>query len=297
MSEKKSGATGTAEKSTAGSSSENSSQMSAASAQREVTEVTIKSLLDAGAHFGHQTDKWNPKMLPFIYCERNDIHIINLNITLKLWQRARKYVVDTVSRGGGVLVVATKQQLRDIVERESSRSGMYYVTRRWLGGTLTNFETIKNSIDRMRKLEDYLSKSEKEDSGVKLKKKEKLAITKELDKLNAALGGIRLMRKRPDLIFVVDIYKEAIAVAEARRLHIPVIALVDTNVDPSAIQFPVPSNDDSTRTVELFLKSLADAVAEGKSAYDSRRNKEEPQSVSEQLQNGHAPAVEASAQA
>jgi small subunit ribosomal protein S2 len=251
--------------------------------------VTIKSLLDAGAHFGHQTQRWNPKMLPYIYTERNGIHIINLDITLKLWQRARKYIVDTLSRGGNVLVVATKQQAREIVETEGKRSGAFYVTSRWLGGTLTNFETIKNSIDRMRKMEDYLAKADAEGSEVKLKKKEKLMIARQLEKLEANLGGIRNMKRRPDLLFVVDINKEAIAVAEARRLHIPVVALVDTNVDPETVQFPIPSNDDAARTIQLYLSAVADAVIEGRQAYESRRPKEQ-QEVSQEA-GVSAPAV------
>lgn len=248
--------------------------------------ITIKSLLDAGAHFGHQTQRWNPKMLPFIYTERNGIHIINLDITFKLWQRARKYIVDTVSLGGNVLIVATKQQAKEIVEREAKRSGAFFVTSRWLGGTLTNFETIKNSIDRMRKMEDYLAKADAEGSEIKLKKKEKLTIGKNLFKLEANLGGIRGMKRPPNLIFVVDINKEAIAVAEARRLHIPVIALVDTNVDPSNIQFPIPSNDDAARTIELFLAGIADAVIEGRAAFDARKPKEQGESV--ESKRGHS---------
>jgi small subunit ribosomal protein S2 len=233
--------------------------------------VNVKSLLDAGAHFGHQTERWNPKMLPYIFCERNGVHIINLDITNKLWQRARRYVIDTVSRGGSVLVVATKLQAREIAEREAKRCRAFHVTRRWLGGTLTNFETVKNSIERMKKMEEYLAKAEDQTSELKLKKKEKLNMSRQLGKLDTALGGIRQMRKQPDLIFVVDILKEQIAVSEARRLHIPVMALVDTNVDPSDVQFPIPSNDDASKTLELFLVSLADAVIEGRAIFDVRR--------------------------
>ncbi len=258
--------------------------------------VTIKSLLDAGAHFGHQTQRWNPKMLPYIYTERNGIHIINLDITMKLWQRARKYIVDTTSRGGNVLMVATKQQARDIVESQGKRSGAFFVTSRWLGGTLTNFETIKNSIDRMRKMEEYLAKADAEGSDVKLKKKEKLMIAKQLAKLEATLGGIRNMKRRPDVLFVVDVNKEEIAVAEARRLHIPVIALVDTNVDPNTVQFPIPSNDDAARTIQLYLGAVADAVIEGRTIYESRKQKDQPEAVDARSERGasaeaHAGAV------
>ncbi len=254
--------------------SENSSAASAGDSGHTSVPVTIKSLLDAGAHFGHQTQRWNPKMLPFIYTERNGIHILNLDVTLKLWQRARKYILDTASRGGTILIVSTKQQSREIVEREAKRCGAPYVTNRWLGGTLTNFETIKNSIDRMRKMEDYLTKSERPDSEIKLNKKEKLMLSRRLKKLEDAIGGIRHMRKPPDLLFVVDIAKEEIAVAEARRLHIPIVALVDSNVDPTDIQFPIPSNDDASRTINLFVSAVADAIAEGKTAYEAMSAKE-----------------------
>ena len=250
------------------------SNSSAGGSDHVVVPVTIKTLLDAGAHFGHQTQRWNPKMLPFIYTERNGIHIINLDVTLKLWQRARKYVLDTASRGGTILIVSTKQQSREIVEREAKRCGAPYVANRWLGGTLTNFETIKNSIDRMRKMEDYLTKSDRPESEVKLNKKEKLMLSRRLKKLDDAIGGIRHMRKPPDLIFVVDIAKEAIAIAEARRLHIPIVALVDSNVDPTDIQFPIPSNDDAARTINLFVSAVADAIGEGRMAYEALTSKE-----------------------
>ena len=250
-------------------------ETASAASEQGPAQVTVRSLLDAGAHFGHQTQRWNPKMLQYIYTERSDIHIINLDITLKLWQRARKYIVDTLSRGGNILLVATKPQAREIVAREAQRCGAFHVTTRWLGGTLTNFDTIKNSIERMKKMEDYLSRADAPDSQIKLKKKEKLMISRQLDKLEKALGGIRDMRRRPDLIFVVDINKEAIAVAEARRLHVPVAALVDTNVDPTLVQFPIPSNDDAARTIQLFAAAVADAVAEGRSEFEARRPKEE----------------------
>jgi small subunit ribosomal protein S2 len=239
--------------------------------------ITIKNLLDAGAHFGHQTQRWNPKMMPYIYTARNGIHIINLDTTMKLWLRARKYIVDTTSRGGTVLIVATKQQAREIVQQEAKRSGAFFVTHRWFGGTLTNFETIKRSIERMRKLEEYLQKSEEVGSEIKLKKREKLSISRELDKLTVSLGGIRNQ-------------KEAIAVAEARRLRIPVIALVDTNVDPTEVQFPIPSNDDAARTIQLYLGGVADAIIEGRSAYESRRSKDSHEAPHANAQSGREEA-------
>jgi small subunit ribosomal protein S2 len=238
-------------------------------------QVNIKSMLDAGAHFGHQTHRWNPKMLPFIFGARNDIHIINLDNTLKLWDRARKYVVDTMSRGGSILFVGTKQQARDCIRHEALRSGALFVNSRWLGGTLSNFQTLKSSIDRMRKMEDLLKQAEDPETKIRLAKKEKVMMGKELVKLEANLGGIRSMKKLPDLVFVVDVIKEAIAVAEARRLHIPVVALIDTNADPGLVEFPIPSNDDAARTIRLFVAAMADAVMEGRAEFEARRPKED----------------------
>jgi small subunit ribosomal protein S2 len=237
-------------------------------------DVSIRSMLGAGAHFGHQTDKWNPKMLPYIYTAKNGIHIINLDLSLDQFKRSRQYLVDTISQGGSVLFVGTKQQAREVVQREAERCGAFSVVTRWLGGMLSNFQTIKNSIDRMRRLEDLLEKSNQDTSQVKLSKKEKLDITREIEKLERSLGGIRNMKKPPDVVFVVDIIKEAIAVAEAHRLHIPVIALVDTNVDPESVDFPIACNDDSSRTIRLMVAAVADAVLEGKTAWEARRPKD-----------------------
>lgn len=238
---------------------------------RDPVDVSVRSLMEAGAHFGHQTPRWNPKMLPFIYGERNGVHIINLDSTLKQWKRARDYIVGTVGRGGSVLFVGTKLQARQVIETEARRCGSLYVTTRWLGGTLSNYQTIRRSFERMRKLEDLLVKASNPESGVKLKKKERLSIARELTKLNAGLGGIRAMKKVPDLIFVVDILKEQIAVSEANGLRIPIVALVDTNVDPAAIDFPVPSNDDASKTINLFVCAVADAVLEGRAEFEARQ--------------------------
>ena len=233
-------------------------------------DVSIKSLLDAGAHFGHQTERWNPRMMPYIYGERNGIHIINLDITMQAWSEARKAMINLVSKGGNILVVGTKIQARDLVKQHCNRCGAFYVTSRWLGGTLTNFQTIKNSIDRMKKLEDLLAQAQDETSGVKLNKKEKLTISRNLARLDANIGGIRLMKKIPDMLFITDVAKEDIAIAEAKRLGVPVVALVDTNVDPTVVDFPIPSNDDAARTLKLFLGNLADAVLEGRKAFETR---------------------------
>jgi small subunit ribosomal protein S2 len=256
-------------------------------------QVSIKTMLDAGAHFGHQTHRWNPKMLPYIYGARNGVHIINLDLTIKLWDRARKYIVDTMSRGGNILFVGTKTSAREIVRHEAARCGALHVTTRWLGGTLSNFQTIKASIERMRKMEDLLAKAEEPDTKVKLHKRERLEISKELEKLNESLGGIRNMKKVPDVLFVVDINKEANAIAEARRLRIPVIALVDSNVDPTIVDFPIPSNDDAARTISLFVAAVADAVAAGKAEYDARRPKDNSSEMGSSKKNIEAAAQSA----
>lgn len=244
--------------------------------EKSGVDVSIKALLDAGAHFGHQTERWNPKMLPFIFGERNGVHIINLDYTLRKWEIARKFILDRVSLGGTVLFVGTKHQSRDIISREAKRCGSFFVTSRWLGGTLTNFQTIKKSVDRMKKLEELLHASEQPETKVRLAKKEKLSISRQLEKLNANIGGIRNLKKSPDVLFVVDINKEDLAVAEARRLHIPVVALVDSNVNPDTVDFPIPSNDDATKTVELFCAAVADAVIEGTESYRTRAPRNEP---------------------
>ncbi len=249
--------------------------------------ITIRSLMDAGAHYGHQTQRWNPKMLPFIYGARNGVHIINLDLTLKKWEIARKYIVDRVALGGNVLFVGTKQQAKDILKEEATRCGAFYVASRWLGGCLSNFQTMKNSIERMRKLENLLAEANMENSKVRLHKKERLDISRQLEKLEANLGGIRNMKKVPDVLFVVDVVKEQIAIAEANRLHIPVVALVDTNADPGEVAFPIPSNDDAARALKLFISAAADAVLEGRAIYQSRVPGE-PQNGSDGSKRGDA---------
>lgn len=244
--------------------------------EKSGVDVSIKSLLDAGAHFGHQTERWNPKMLPYIFGERNGVHIINLDYTVRKWDIARKFILDRVSLGGTVLFVGTKPQSREIISREAKRSGSFFVTSRWLGGTLTNLQTIKHSIERMKKLEELLHAAEQPETKVRLAKKEKLSITRQLEKLDANIGGIRNMKKQPDVLFVVDIGKEDLSVAEARRLHIPVVALVDSNVNPDIVDFPIPSNDDATKTVELFCAAVADAVIEGTELYRTRAPRQDP---------------------
>lgn len=255
--------------------------------------VEIKSLLEAGAHYGHKVEKWNPKMLPYIYTQRNKIHIINLDLTMELWRKARKFVLDVVSRGGSVLIVGTKDQARDAVEQAARRCGAHYINRRWLGGTLSNFQTIKNSINRMGKLEELLREAEDPESKVKIAKKERLNIARQLKKLGINLGGIRELKKAPDLLFVIDVKKEAIAVAEAHRLHIPVVALVDTNVDPTVATMPIPSNDDASGTIRLFVNALADAVIEGSEQYQMRLRDREASAAKRREQDVAAAAQRA----
>jgi small subunit ribosomal protein S2 len=239
-------------------------------AARPPVELTIRNLIDAGAHYGHQTERWNPKMLRYIFGERNGVHIINLDKTLQRWIEARKFIFDKIAQGGSILFVGTKLQARDIIREEATRCGAHFITSRWLGGTLTNFQTIRNSLGRIKKLEDLLALSQDEASNVRLNKKERLTISRELDKLNANLGGIRSMKSPPSVIFLVDLNKEDIAIKEATRLKIPVIALTDTNVDPTLVQYPIPSNDDSARTLRLFVGAVADTVVEARKQYEAR---------------------------
>ncbi len=228
-------------------------------------EVSMKQLLEAGVHFGHQTSRWNPKMKPYIFGARNGIYIIDLQRTVKLFEDAYRFISDVAARGGFVLFVGTKKQAQDAVAEEASRCGMYYVNTRWLGGTLTNFQTIKGSIDRLKKCEEILEDPAMAEA---LTKKEMLGIRRERDKLISSLGGIKAMRKLPDALFVIDPSKEEIAVREANKLKIPVVAVVDTNCDPDLIDYKIPGNDDAIRAIRLFCASMADAVLEGKQNVD-----------------------------
>lgn len=221
--------------------------------------LPLRTLLDAGVHFGHQTKRWNPKMRPFIYGARNGIHIIDLDQTTRLFKRAYDFIVDAVARGGHVLFVGTKRQAQDIVIEEAKRSGMYFVTNRWLGGTLTNFRTIKQGLDRLRTLERM-----KEDGTYEqLLKKEVARLEKERDRLEKYLGGLKGMGAVPSAVFVIDPHQESIAVSEARKLNIPVIAITDTNCDPDLIDFVIPGNDDAIRSIKLITGRVADAAIEG----------------------------------
>ena len=221
-------------------------------------DVNLRSLLEAGVHFGHQAHRWNPKMAPFIFGTRNNIHILDLAQTVPLLNQALQQISDTVAKGGRVLLVGTKRQAQEHVAEAAKRSAQYYVNSRWLGGMLTNWKTISHSIQRLRKLEELLS-----GDGTGFTKKERLTLSREKEKLDRALGGIRDMGGLPDLIFVIDTNKEAIAIQEARRLNIPVAALVDSNSDPDGITFPIPGNDDAGRALVLICDLIARAAVDG----------------------------------
>lgn len=221
--------------------------------------LPLKSLLDAGVHFGHQTKRWNPKMRVFIYGARNGIHIIDLDQTARLFQRAYNFVVETVGRGGHVLMIGTKRQAQEIVQEEALRSGSYFVVNRWLGGTLTNFRTIKQGLDRMRQLE----RMKEDGTYLQLPKKEVSRLEKERERFEKYLGGLRNMGSLPAAVFVIDPAKESIAVQEAKKLGIPIIAITDTNCDPDLVDFVIPGNDDAIRSIKLITARLADAVVEG----------------------------------
>jgi small subunit ribosomal protein S2 len=220
----------------------------------------MKSLLEAGVHFGHRTRRWNPRMKLFIFTQRNGIHIIDLQQTMQRLEEAYKVIRDAVAEGGVVLFVGTKKQAQETIQQEATRCGMPYVNQRWLGGTLTNFRTIRSRIDYMIKLEERQAMGELD----KLPKKEALLLTRELQKLELRLGGLREMRRLPKLLYIVDTLHEQIAINEATTLGIPLIALTDTNSDPFPIAYPIPANDDAIRAIKLLTAKLADAVIEGK---------------------------------
>lgn len=224
--------------------------------------VTVRQMLEAGAHFGHQTRRWNPKMRPYIYGQRDGVYIINLGKTARLFREAQDFISRVASRGDQVLFVATKRQARDIVREEAERSNMPVVAHRWLGGTLTNFNTIRGSIEKMAELETKLAP----EMAARLPKKEVASLTKMYNKLVRNLGGLRNMPKMPGAMFVIDPRHEHIAIAEARRLGIPVVAVIDTNSDPDSVDYPIPANDDAMRSIRLFTAGVADACLTGAQA-------------------------------
>jgi small subunit ribosomal protein S2 len=228
-----------------------------------MTPVTMKELLETGVHFGHQTNRWNPKMKTYIFCARNGIYIIDLQQTVKMFNKTMESIKDAAAEGKNILFVGTKRQAAESVKEEAERAGMYFVNHRWLGGMLTNFSTVKGSIDRLKSIEKM-----KEDGAYELMtKKESLKLEKERVKLEKTLGGIKNMNGLPGMIFVVDPKKESIAVTEARKLGIPVAAIVDTNCDPDLIDHIIPGNDDAIRAIKLFCVKAADACIKGASTY------------------------------
>ena len=221
--------------------------------------LPVKVLLDAGVHFGHQTKRWNPKMRPYIFGARNGVHIIDLDQTARLFRRAYNFITETVGRGGHILMVGTKRQAQEIVQEEATRSGSYFVVNRWLGGTLTNFRTIKQGLDRLRQLE----RMREDGTHLQLPKKEVSRLEKERERSEKYLGGLKTMSALPAAVFIIDPSMETIAVEEARKLEIPVIAITDTNCNPDLIDYVIPGNDDAIRSIKLITARVADAVVEG----------------------------------
>ena len=232
--------------------------------------VSMKQLLEAGVHFGHQTRRWNPKMAPYIYMERNGIYIIDLQKTVKKLEEAYNFVRETAENGGNILFVGTKKQAQDAVKEEAERVGMYYVNARWLGGMLTNFKTMRTRIDRLAQLR----KMQEDGTFDLLPKKEVSKLSNEIAKLEKYLGGVKEMKKLPAALFIVDPRKERNAIAEARKLHIPVVAIVDTNCDPDEVDYVIPGNDDAIRAIKLVSQAMANAVIEGKQGEDAQATEE-----------------------
>jgi len=226
--------------------------------------ATIKQLLEAGAHFGHQTGRWNPRMKEYIFTKRNGIHIIDLEKTAVMLDKACDYIRDVVAEGKTVLFVGTKKQAQESVEEEARRCEMYYVNQRWLGGMLTNFSTIQARIDQLVRMEDQHSRGE----FGRLTKKEILKISEKIEKMNRQMGGFKEMTTLPGVIFIIDPTKERIAIAEARRMGIPIVAIVDTNCNPDDVDYPIPANDDAIRAIKLICSKIAEAVLEGKSGLE-----------------------------
>lgn len=257
-----------------------------------MAQVTMKEMLDAGVHFGHQTQRWNPKMKPYVYTARGGIHIIDLQKTVVRANKAAEFVKDIAANGGSMIFVGTKKQAIEPVQEAAQRCGQYYVTKRWLGGMLTNFSTIKSSIDRLRRIDQMREKGELNF----LTKKERARIEKEYMKLSEFLNGIREMKNSPAVMFVVDLPKEHIAVAEAKRLGIPVVAIADTNSDPESIDYPIPGNDDAIRSIKLFANLIADSYIEGSKLWDQKvRTMTDKQSDLDKEEKAAAPKEDAPA--
>jgi len=243
-----------------------------------MAKTDAKALLEAGVHFGHRTDKWNPKMKPFIYEARNGIHIINLSKTAEQIDAAAKFLRTTASEGGRILFVGCKKASQEAVKETAARSGAFYVCERWLGGTLTNLNTIRKSVARMRSIDAMEGGKFKE-----MPKQEVAALRREVAKLHKNLDGIQNMERQPDAMVIVDITREEIALKEAQRLKIPVVAITDTNADPELVQFPIPANDDAIRSIRIILQALGDAIVEGTNAGGKKRGGKEEARAAESL--------------
>ncbi|MCL1885284.1 MAG: 30S ribosomal protein S2 [Dehalococcoidia bacterium] len=248
--------------------------------------ATIKELLEAGAHFGHQTSRWHPRMKKYIFTKRNGIHIIDLEQTASMLDKASEFIKEIVGEGGKVLFVGTKKQAQTIIQEEAQRAGMFYVNQRWVGGTLTNFAAIQGRIDYLVRLEDQQSKGELS----RLPKKEAQQLTEEIEQMNIQFGGIKEMTALPDVMFIVDPSKERIAIAEAQRVGIPVVAMVDTNCNPDEIDAPIPSNDDAIRAIKLVAGKIADAILEAKGELTVAVEKGDVPIIGESTDN--APAID-----
>ncbi len=226
--------------------------------------VTIRDLLEAGVHFGHKKRRWNPKMRPYIFTERQNIHIIDLRKTMEQLEKAYRYVAEVASKGGKILFVCTKKQGKDVVEEQAKRAGVFYVVERWLGGTLTNFETIRQRVEHLKELEEQQATEQ----WLNRPKKERAKLERKYEKMKRVFDGIKDMETLPDLMYIVDITQEEIALKEAQKLEIPVVALVDTNADPEQVDVPIPGNDDAIRSIKIITRVIADAVIEGKQGKD-----------------------------
>jgi len=250
--------------------------------------VTMKQLLEAGVHFGHQTKRWNPKMKPYIYGARNGIYIVDLQKTVKVFKTAYQFIVDTVANGEEIIFVGTKRQAADAIQEEAERCNMHFVNSRWLGGTLTNFKTIQGSIERLRRIEEMAADGKLD----RLPKKDVLTIQRVYTKLEKNLGGIKNVHRLPGALFVIDPQRERIAVAEANKLNIPVVAVVDTNCDPDPIDYVIPGNDDAIRAIRLFTSKVADACLEGKEMHQ-KLLRTEPESMEAAMIAGSQEEAEA----
>jgi len=243
----------------------------ATAAALEQAEVSVRELIEAGVHFGHQTRRWDPRMKPFLFGERNGVHILDLDQTLPRFRAALDFVRETAARGGKTLFVGTKRQAQAPVQLEAARAGQYYVNNRWLGGMLTNFKTVKKSIERFKEL---LATTADETKTKDLSKKDLAAMTRAIEKYRKSLDGIREMTRLPDVVFVIDVNREAIAISEAQRLGIPIVAVVDSNCNPFEIDYVIPGNDDSIRAIQLYCARLADACLEGAAIHNDRLQSE-----------------------